>query len=161
MQVFPLTVPPLRARRDDIPVLVQHFAQQYAHQLRKPLAPIPAEAMDRLVHYDWPGNVRELQHVVERAVILSTQGILWPQVPARRPGAGSTTPVAPQFATLDDMMRAHILDALHATHWVVAGPHGAATRLGMKRSTLASRMAKLGIGRPPESPLHACQAAWQ
>ena len=161
VQVFPLTVPPLRARRDDIPVLVQHFAQQYAHQLHKPLASIPAEAMAELMHYDWPGNVRELQHVVERAVILSTQGILWPQVPARRPGAGSTTPVAPQFATLDDMMRAHILDTLHATHWVVAGPHGAAARLGMKRSTLTSRMVKLGIVRPPESPLHACQAAWQ
>jgi formate hydrogenlyase transcriptional activator len=147
VQVFPLTVPPLRDRRDDIPVLVQHFAQQYAHQLHKPLAPIPAEAMAELVHYDWPGNVRELQHVMERAVILSAHGILWPQVPARRPGAGSTAPVAPQSATLDDMMRAHILDALHATHWVVAGPRGAAARLGLKRSTLASRMVKLGIVR--------------
>jgi DNA-binding NtrC family response regulator len=161
VQVFPLMVPPLRARRDDIPVLVQHFAQQYAHQLHKPLAPIPAEAMERLVHYDWPGNVRELQHVMEHAVILSAHGILWPQVPARRPGGGSAAPVTPPSATLDDAMRAHILDALHATHWVVAGPHGAAARLGMKRSTLASRMAKLGIVRPPEIPLHSCQAAWQ
>jgi formate hydrogenlyase transcriptional activator len=77
LHVFPLTVPSLRARRDDIPVLVQHFAQQYAHQLHKPLAPMPAEAMAALVHYDWPGNVRELQHVIERAVILSTHGVLW------------------------------------------------------------------------------------
>ena len=148
LHIFPLTVPPLRTRRDDIPVLVQHFAQQYAHQMHKPLAPIPAEAMEALVHYDWPGNVRELQHVIERAVILSANGVLCPQVPARSPGARSAAPVAPQSETLDDVMRAHILDALHATNWVVAGPHGAATRLGMKRTTLLCRMAKLGIVRP-------------
>jgi formate hydrogenlyase transcriptional activator len=78
VNIFPLTVPPLRARCDDIPMLVQHFAQHYAHQLHKPLAPIPAEAMERLVHYDWPGNVRELQNVIERAVILASNGILRP-----------------------------------------------------------------------------------
>src|SRR6266436_8317011 len=78
VNIFPLTVPPLRARRDDIPMLVQHFAQQYAHQLHQPLAPIPAEAMERLVHYDWPGNVRELQNVIERAGILASNGILRP-----------------------------------------------------------------------------------
>jgi len=147
VNIFPLTVPPLRARRDDIPMLVQHFAQHYAHQLHKPLAPIPAEAMDRLVHYDWPGNVRELQHVIERAVILASNGILRPQVPERSPGVHSTAPVAPRLETLDDVMRAHILDALHATNWVVAGPRGAAARLGLKRSTLAFKMAKLGIVR--------------
>jgi formate hydrogenlyase transcriptional activator len=147
LHIFPLTVPPLRERRDDIPVLVQHFAQQYAHQIHKPITTIPAEAMERLVHYDWPGNVRELQNVIECAVILSSHGILWPQVPVRSPGARSATPVVPQSETLDDAMRAHILDALHATSWVVAGPHGAAARLGMKRSTLASRMVKLGIVR--------------
>ena len=147
LHIFPLTVPPLRERRDDIPVLVRHFAQQYAHQLHKPIAHVPAEAIAELVHYDWPGNVRELQNVIERAVILSSQGVLWPQVPVQSPGARSATPVAPRSETLDDAMRAHILDALHATNWVVAGPHGAATRLGMKRSTLASRMEKLGIVR--------------
>jgi transcriptional regulator of acetoin/glycerol metabolism len=117
--------------------------------------------MDRLVHYDWPGNVRELQHVIERAVILASNGILCPTVPANHSEARSAALVSPQSATLDDMMRAHILGTLHATNWVLAGPHGAAARLGMKRSTLASRMAKLGIVRPPESPLHACQAAGQ
>jgi DNA-binding NtrC family response regulator len=147
LQIFPLTVPPLRERRDDIPVLVQHFAQQYAYQLHKPIAPIPAEAMAELVHYDWPGNVRELQNVMARAVILASHGVLWPQVPVRSPGAHSAAPVVLRPETLDDAMRAHILDALHATNWVVAGPHGAAARLGMKRSTLASRMAKLGILR--------------
>jgi formate hydrogenlyase transcriptional activator len=160
LHIFPLTVPPLRERRDDIPLLVRHFAQQYAHQLHKPLAPIPAEAMDRLVHYDWPGNVRELQNVIERAMILSTHGILWPQVPARSPGARSAAPVAPQSETLDDAMRAHILDALRATNWVVAGPHGAAARLGLKRTTLLCRMEKLGIVRPRAIPSRSCQAAW-
>jgi DNA-binding NtrC family response regulator len=147
LHIFPLTVPPLRERRDDIPLLVRHFAQQYAHQMHKQIAPIPAEAMAELVHYDWPGNVRELQNVIERAVILSSHGVLCPQVPVRSPGACSAAPVSPRSETLDDAMRAHILDALHATNWVVAGPHGAAARLGMKRSTLASRMAKLGIVR--------------
>jgi len=148
LNIFPLTVPPLRERRDDIPVLVRHFAQHYAHQLHKDLASIPAEAMERLVHYDWPGNVRELQNVIERAMILSANGILWPQVPARSPGVRRASPVPTMSETLDDAMRAHILDALRATNWVVAGPHGAAARLDLKRTTLISRMAKLGIVRP-------------
>ena len=147
LHIFPLTVPPLRARRDDIPVLVRHFAQQYAHTMHKRIEHIPAEAMARLVHYDWPGNVRELQNVIERAVILSSNGVLWPQVPARNPGACSAAPVSPRSATLDDVMREHILDALRTTNWVLGGLHGAATRLGMKRTTLASRMEKLGIFR--------------
>jgi formate hydrogenlyase transcriptional activator len=101
------------------------------------------------VHYDWPGNVRELQHVIERAVILSANGSLCPQVPARRPGVvRRASPVPTMSETLDDAMRAHILDALRATNWVVAGPHGAAARLGLKRTTLISRMEKLGIVRP-------------
>src|SRR5262245_46016285 len=160
LHIFPLTVPPLRERRDDIPLLVRHFAQQYAHQLHKPLAPIPTEAMDKLVHYDWPGNVRELQNVIERAVILSANGTLWPQVPARSPGVRSTAPVSPQSETLDDAMRTHILDALHATNWVLAGPHGAAARLGLKRTTLICRMAKLGIVRSRMIPSRERQAAW-
>jgi len=147
LHIFPLTVPPLRERRDDIPLLVRHFAQQYAHQMHKRIENIPAEAMARLVHYDWPGNVRELQNVIERAVILSSHGVLWPQVPARSPGARRTAPVAPRSGTLDDVVRAHILDVLRATNWVLGGPHGAAACLGMKRTTLASRMEKLGICR--------------
>src|SRR5262245_49985861 len=150
LHIFPLTVPPLRVRRDDIPLLVRHFAQQYAHTMHKRIAHIPAEVMEALVHYDWPGNVRELQHVIERAVILSANGVLCPQVPARSQGARRAALGAPQSETLDDAMRAHILDALCATNWVVAGPHGAAARLGLKRSTLVSRMAKLGIVRPRE-----------
>jgi formate hydrogenlyase transcriptional activator len=160
LHIFPLTVPPLRERRDDIPLLVRHFAQQYAHQMHKPLAPMPAEAMDRLLHYDWPGNVRELQHVIERAVILASNGVLCPTVPGSNPEARSAAPVAPQSETLDDAMRAHILGALRATNWVVAGPHGAAARLGLKRGTLLSRMAKLGIVRPRALPSRSRQAAW-
>jgi len=103
--------------------------------------------MEALVHYDWPGNVRELQNVIERAVILASDGVLWPVVPEQSPVVCRAAAVAPRSQTLDDAMRTHILDALHATHWVVAGPHGAAARLGMKRSTLVSRMVKLGIVR--------------
>jgi DNA-binding NtrC family response regulator len=147
VHVFPLTVPPLRERRDDIPVLVRHFTQQYAHQMHKRIAPMPAEVMAELVHYDWPGNVRELQNVIERAVILSANGILRPVVPEQSPVVRRAAPISPRSQTLDDAMRAHILDALHATNWVLSGPHGAAVRLGMKRTTLASRMEKLGIVR--------------
>ena len=126
---------------------VRHFAQQYAHQMHKRITPIPTEAIAALMCYDWPGNVRELQNVIERAVILASDGVLWPVVPEQSPVVCCAAAVTPRSQTLDDVMRAHILDALHATNWVVAGPHGAATRLGMKRSTLASRMAKLGIVR--------------
>jgi transcriptional regulator with GAF, ATPase, and Fis domain len=99
------------------------------------------------VQYDWPGNVRELQNVIERAVILASNGVLCPMVPASALEARRAAPATPQSETLDEVMRTHILDALHATNWVVAGPYGAAARLGMKRSTLASRMVKLGIVR--------------
>src|SRR5262245_5494127 len=148
LDVFPLTVPPLRERRDDIPLLVRHFAQQYAHELHKDIVHMPAEAMEALVCYDWPGNVRELQNVIERAVILATNGILCPQVPAQSPVVCRAAAVAPWSQTLDDAMRAHIPDALRTTNWVVAGPHGAAVRLGVKRTTLLARMEKLGICRP-------------
>jgi formate hydrogenlyase transcriptional activator len=100
LNIFPLTVPPLREQRDDIPLLVWHFAQQYAHTMHKRIAHIPAEAIAALVHYDWPGNVRELQHVIKPAVILSAHGVLCLQVPARSPEARSAAPVAPQSETL-------------------------------------------------------------
>jgi len=148
VHIFPLTVPPLRERRDDIPLLVQHFAHTYAHRMRKRIAPVPAEAMEALVHYDWPGNVRELQNVIERAVILAADEVLRPVVPEQSPVVRRAATVSPQSQTLDDVMRASILDALRATNGVLGGPHGAAVRLGIKRTTLAGRMEKLGIGRP-------------
>jgi formate hydrogenlyase transcriptional activator len=148
LNIFPLTVPPLRERREDIPLLVRHFAQQYAHKMHKRIEHIPAEEIDTLVHYDWPGNVRELQNVIERAVILSSNGALRPLVPERSPVVRRSATVWSMSQTLDEAMREHILDALRTTNWVVGGPHGAAARLGVKRTTLASRMEKLGICRP-------------
>jgi formate hydrogenlyase transcriptional activator len=152
LHIFPLTVPPLRGRRDDIPLLVRDFAQQYAYKIRKRIEHIPAEVMARLVHYDWPGNVRELQNLIERAVILSSNGVLCPDVPEKGTGARSASTVSPRSERLDDAMREHILEALQITNLVLAGPHGAAARLGMKRTTLAHRMAKLGIFRPHGIP---------
>jgi len=122
VHIFPLTVPPLRERRDDIPLLAQHFAHTYAHRMRKRLEPVPAEAMEALVHYDWPGNVRELQNVIERAVILAADEVLRPVVPEQSPVVRRAATVSPQSQTLDDVMRAHILDALRATNGVLAAP---------------------------------------
>ena len=103
--------------------------------------------MAELMHYDWPGNVRELQNVIERAVILAANGVLCPAMPARSPGVPRAATVSPRSATLDDAMREHILEALHTTNGVLGGRHGAAALLGVKRTTLASRMEKLGICR--------------
>jgi formate hydrogenlyase transcriptional activator len=151
LNIFPITVPPLRERRDDIPLLVHHFAHQYARTMHQRLEHIPAEAMAGLIHYDWPGNVRELQNVIERAVILASNGVLRPLVPERSPVVRRSPTVSPMSETLDDAMRTHILDALRTTNGVLGGPHGAAARLGVKRTTLAARMEKLGICRPRET----------
>jgi formate hydrogenlyase transcriptional activator len=147
VNIFPITVPPLRERRDDIPLLVHHFAQHYAHRLHKRIAHIPTEAMEALVQYDWPGNVRELQNVIERAVILSSNGVLCAPLPQRSSVIHRPATFAQRSKTLDDVMREHILDTLQTTHGVLAGPDGAAARLGMKRTTLVSRMEKLDISR--------------
>jgi formate hydrogenlyase transcriptional activator len=147
LNVFPIRVPPLRERREDIPTLVRHFAQQFARRMKKRIETIPADTMDMLVAYDWPGNVRELQNLIERAVILSHGPSL--EVPAMalqpRAAASAATP-GPQ--TLEDSDRRHIISTLESTNWVIGGPKGAAARLGLKRSTLQFRMRKLGIARP-------------
>ncbi len=148
LKVFPIRIPPLRERREDIPSLVRHFAKKYAAQYRKPLATVHADTMVALAGYSWPGNVRELQHVIERAIILSRSSVLMieelePQISHPHPGP-STTPIE----SLAETERAHILDVLNRANWVLAGPHGAAARLGMRRSTLQHRMKKLGIRRP-------------
>jgi formate hydrogenlyase transcriptional activator len=143
LNVFPLYVPPLRDRREDIPLLVRHFVQQYARRMNRTIDTIPSQAMNALVDYPWPGNIRELQNLVERAVILSPGPALnVPLVDLQRdPGPG----VAKKVQTLEDAERGHILDALNASNWVVGGPKGAAVMLGMKRTTLQWRMDKLGI----------------
>jgi formate hydrogenlyase transcriptional activator len=147
LNVFPITVPPLRDRREDIPMLVRHFAQQFARRMKKNVETIPSETMDVLTRYDWPGNIRELQNLIERAVILSTGSTL--DVPVAALNGRRTASVdSPRPQTLEDADRRHIVAALERTNWVIAGPNGAAASLGIKRSTLQFRMRKLGIVRP-------------
>ena len=149
LNVFPLVLPPLRERPDDIPRLARHFTRRFARRMHRHIDTVPSSVMEALVRYPWPGNVRELQNVIERAVILSRGSEL--QVPSSdlevvplRVDAGT----APAAITLTDAEREHIISALDATRWVVGGPKGAAVRLGMKRSTLHKKMQKLGISRP-------------
>ncbi len=147
LNVFPIVIPPLRERRGDVPLLVRHFVQKHAQRLKKTITRIPAEAIDALERWSWPGNVREIESVIERAVIRCRDGVLRVAVDdgeGEGPPATSATPAA----TLEAIEREHILRTLAETQWVIAGPRGAAVRLGMKRSTLVSRMRKLDIARP-------------
>ena len=145
LNVFPITVPPLRDRVEDIPLLVRHFAQKFALRMKKAIENIPSEAMKALQLYAWPGNVRELENFMERAVIL-TQGpaLFVPLSELKQAPNGSRGTIA----TLEQAERDHILKVLRETHWVIGGPIGAATKLDMKRTTLQSKMHKLGISRP-------------
>jgi formate hydrogenlyase transcriptional activator len=154
LNVFPIHVPSLRERPEDIPLLVRHFALQFARRMNRAIDTIPSETMNVLAAYHWPGNIRELQNLVERAVILSTGPVLnvplndlrsHPQAaaPASAPANGKPR----KIETLEDVERRHVLATLEATDWVVGGPKGAAVLLGLKRSTLQVRMEKLGIRR--------------
>jgi formate hydrogenlyase transcriptional activator len=153
LNVFPVRVPALRERPEDIPLLIRHFVQQYGRRLGKTIDTIPSETMTTLVRYPWPGNIRELQNIIERAVILTTCPILKVASDGLRPPNGSpatptvpkTTPNRNMRAALDEAERKQVLEALEQANWIVAGPAGAAALLGMKRSTLQSRMQKLGI----------------
>jgi formate hydrogenlyase transcriptional activator len=150
LNVFPLTLPPLRERREDIPALVDHFVEIYVRRMGKQIENIPPETMSALASYEWPGNIRELQNFIERSVILSSGAILRPPLAElkRCPEVQSVGAI-----TLEDAERDHIRKTLEQTRWVVAGPNGAAARLGIKRSTLYFRMQKLGISRAnKESP---------
>jgi len=144
VNVFPITLPALRERREDIPTLVRYFVQEFSNRMRKTINAIPAEVMETLVNYSWPGNIRELRNIIERSVILTPGKRL--TIP--KDDLHESRPHAPTHVlTMDDAERRHILDALDASNWVVGGPGGAASMLGMKRSTLQSRMQKLGIMR--------------
>jgi formate hydrogenlyase transcriptional activator len=147
LNVFPVHVPPLRERQEDIPLLVRHFAQQFARRMNRSIDTIPSETMNALVQYHWPGNVRELQNVIERAVILSTGPALRVDLSDLKQLAVSAVGVLNRKDTLEEAERKHILSMLEDSHWVLAGPNGAASRLGMKRSTLQYRMRKLGLSR--------------
>jgi Transcriptional regulator containing GAF, AAA-type ATPase, and DNA binding domains len=144
LNVFPITVPPLRERPEDIPLLVRYFAQQYVRRMSKRIETIPAQTMTALSHYHWPGNIRELENLIERSVILSQGPDL--RVPLVELKAQATAAYH-GVATLEATEREHILRALREANWVIGGPFGAAASLGMKRTTLQSRMRKLGISR--------------
>jgi formate hydrogenlyase transcriptional activator len=148
LNVFPIRIPPLRERREDIPLLVQYFMQKYARRMGKRIETVPAATMQKLVDWSWPGNVRELQNMIERGVILSRGFVL--EIPLTEleqsaiPAPGDNN----GGATLEAYERQHILRALRDTSWVIGGPSGAAARLGLNRSTLNARMRKLEIRRP-------------
>jgi formate hydrogenlyase transcriptional activator len=147
ISVFPVYVPPLRERPEDVPLLVRHFIQEFARRMNKTIDTVPSETMDALIRYAWPGNIRELQNLIERATILSNGPVL--RVPIVDIQA-QTAPVADggTHRTLKETERAHILAVLKETRWVLSGPVGAAARLGLNRSTLQFRMKKSGIVRP-------------
>jgi formate hydrogenlyase transcriptional activator len=156
LNVFPVHVPPLRERQGDIPLLVRQFTQQFSRRMKKVMETIPSATIDALCRYHWPGNIRELQNVIERAVIISTPPVLSVDVsdlrfPKDRSTVEQSASPKPTNGALHDVLketeRGHILEALQHCNWVVAGPNGAAARLGMKRSTLQKRMHKLGIAR--------------
>jgi len=164
LNVFPITLPPLRERRSDIPLLAEHFVEKFARQQGKVIDTIPDEVMAAFVHQGWPGNIRELQNVIERSVIMTSGPVLSRQttepltggevLPAR--AAAVAEPVS--IKTMADAERAHIVATLHATNWVVGGPRGAAAQLELPRTTLMAKMERLGIsgeisrGRPGRSP---------
>jgi len=152
LNVFPVPLPPLRARREDIPALVEHFIEIYARRMDKQIEHIPQETMSALIAYQWPGNIRELQNFIERSVILTSGNVLCPPLASLRAAAETESLEA---VTLEDAERDHIRKILEQTRWVVAGPNGAAARLGIKRSTLYFRMQKLGISRASKDTLPA------
>jgi formate hydrogenlyase transcriptional activator len=144
LNVFPIELPPLRERREDIPLLVDYFVNKAAEQMRKPAPIVPSDVMEAMTMYPWNGNVRELQNFIERAVILSQSGVLeipkmaWRREPLKSVCAGGT---------LGEIQRNHIVQTLEESSWVIGGTGGAAARLGLPRTTLISKMRKLGISR--------------
>jgi formate hydrogenlyase transcriptional activator len=145
LNIFPVRIPPLRERKGDIPLLANHFAQKFATKMGKMILPIPKETLKVLCDCDYPGNVRQLENIIERAVILSNDGHLWPEFVELK--TLSKKSVFGNEGTLEDFERKFILQALTTTGWCIGGPNGAAARLGLKRTTLVSKMGKLGISR--------------
>jgi formate hydrogenlyase transcriptional activator len=146
LNVFPITVPPLRERLEDIGPLVEHYVEIFSRRLARRIDIIPEEFVSAFKSYSWPGNIRELQNVIERAVILSNDGV----IPNLLPTRSASVIGFPVTTTLSDSERTLILRALEASGWVVGGPYGAAARLGLKRTTLVARMKKHGILRLPD-----------
>ena len=149
LNVFPIPLPALRERRGDIPALVEHFVEIYSRRMDKKIEHIAPETMSALTSHPWPGNIRELQNFIERSVIVTSGNVLQPPIGSLQSCAGAESLGA---VTLEDAEREHIRKILEQTRWVVAGPNGAAARLGIKRSTLYFRMQKLGISRANRDP---------
>lgn len=145
LNVFPIDLPPLRARADDIPLLVDHFVRKLAIRMNREIWQVSKDVMETLQQHDWPGNIRELQNVIERAVIMSSGLELRLPTTERQPLTASATDPPQRARTLAEADRAHILEALRKVNWVIAGRNGAASRLGLPRTTLIYRMRKLGI----------------
>ncbi len=145
LNVFPVMLPPLRNRCEDIPELIAHFVDIYSRRMGKRIEEIPRETLSALSSYQWPGNIRELQNMIERAVILSNDGVLPNPLPKEEI---QDLAISPASATLRDSERSLILNALESVGWVIGGPKGAAAKLGVKRTTLIHKMLKLGISRP-------------
>ena len=154
LNVFPILVPPLRDRLEDIPLLMMHFVRTFADQMGRHIDEVPAEVMEALVSHAWPGNIRELQNFIERSVILTSGNVLRPPLACLKRAVEAKSLGA---ITLEDAEREHIRKTLEHTRWVVAGPNGAAARLGIKRSTLYFRMQKLAISRSKRDALPAPQ----
>jgi transcriptional regulator with GAF, ATPase, and Fis domain len=162
LNVFPILLPPLRARREDIPALVAHFVEICGRRMGKQIEHISPETMSALTSYPWPGNIRELQNLIERAVILSNEGVLPnPLLTVLAAGTKEVT-LSARPTTLRDSERALILHTLETVGWLVGGANGAAAKLGLKRTTLINKMKKLGISRPsPQRSQHAMGPAPQ
>jgi formate hydrogenlyase transcriptional activator len=162
LNVFPVLLPPLRERREDIPALVAHFVETFGRRMSKKIEHIPLETMSAFRSYPWPGNIRELQNLIERAVILSNEGILPnPLLTVLTAGTKEVTP-SPLPTTLRESERALILHTLETLGWLVGGANGAAAKLGLKRTTLINKMKKLGITRPsPQRSQHAMEVGPQ
>ncbi len=143
LNVFPVLLPPLRERREDIPALVRHYVDKYARKMNRHIETIPLHAMEAFANYPWPGNVRELQNFIERAVILSPGSVLQPPLTELKQSMVQTPDS--KLSTLKEVEREHVLRAIRESNWVIGGPFGAAARLGIKRTTLMYRIQKLGI----------------
>jgi formate hydrogenlyase transcriptional activator len=147
LNTFPLVLPPLRDRKEDIPEFVRHFVEHFASSMGKVIETIPEETMRAIVFHSWPGNVRELQNYVERGVILSKGGVFRPNPPQEHQARALKT----SKPTLEDKIRNEIRTACQCANWVIGGPRGAAARLGLKRTTLICKMKRLGV-KPPSDP---------
>ncbi len=152
LNVFPLSIPPLRDRADDIPLLVNWMIKKVQRRLGKNIKTVPAYIMDDLTAYPWPGNVRELENVIERAVIVTSGSMLQLAVPLKAPESGDSTPHNAPMKTLSEMEKEYILQVLRKTNWNISGKDGAAGLLGLNSSTLRGRMRKYGIHRPSFKP---------